>query len=158
MNLFKPIQMMKAFSFKTILVGVAAVAVLGASLTLSAQQPARSQWDGIYTEAQAKRGEPLYAKACASCHGANLLGGEMAPTLVGGDFGANWENLTIGELVKRIHETMPPENPRGLSRREVVDILAFMFAVDNVPAGTTELPTQADPLNAIKFKALRPEQ
>jgi mono/diheme cytochrome c family protein len=141
-----------------ILLTLAGVAMLAASLTTSAQQPAKTQWDGIYTEAQAKRGEPLYAKACASCHGANLLGGEMAPTLVGGDFSANWENLTIGELVKRIHETMPPENPRGLSRREVVDILAFMFAVDNVPAGTTELPTQADPLNAIKFKALRPDK
>ena len=58
---------------------------------------------------------------------------------------------------KRIHETMPTENPRGLTRRQVVDILAFMFAFDKVPAGTTELPTQADPLNAIKFKALRPD-
>jgi hypothetical protein len=53
---------------------------------------------------------------------------------------------------------MPPDNPRGLSRRQVVDILAFMFAFDKVPAGATELPTQADPLNAIKFKALRPDK
>ena len=149
---------MRGMNSTKILLTLAGVAMLGASLTISAQQSAKTQWDGIYTEAQAKRGEPLYAKACASCHGVNLLGGEMAPTLVGGDFSANWENLTIGELVKRIHETMPPENPKGLSRREVVDILAFMFAVDNVPAGTTELPTQADPLNAIKFKALRPDK
>jgi mono/diheme cytochrome c family protein len=145
-------------TFKTIFVAVAGVATLSASLTISAEQAAKTQWDGIYTEVQAQRGEPLYAKECASCHGADLLGGDKGPTLVGGDFGANWENLTIGELVKRIHETMPPDNPRGLSRRQVVDILAFMFAFDKVPAGATELPTQADPLNAIKFKALRPDK
>jgi mono/diheme cytochrome c family protein len=147
---------MTVSSVKATFVAVAAVAISSTMLVMSAQQPAKSQWDGIYTEVQAKRGEPLYAKECASCHGADLLGGDKGPTLVGGDFGANWENLTIGELVKRMHETMPPDNPRGLSRRQVVDILAFMFAFDKVPAGTTELPTQADPLNAIKFKALRP--
>ena len=148
--------MVNGMSFKSTFVALATVGLLGASLKISAQQPAKTQWDGIYTEEQAKRGEPLYAKECASCHGVNLLGGEMAPTLVGGDFSANWENLTIGELVKRIHETMPPENPKGLSRRQVAEILAFMFLADNVPPGTTELPTQADALNAIKFKALKP--
>ena len=46
----------------------------------------RSVWDGVYTDEQAKRGAPLYSQYCASCHGAELTGGEMAPALVGSDF------------------------------------------------------------------------
>ena len=32
-----------------------------------AQQP-QSVWDGTFTDAQAKRGDLLYAKHCAHCH------------------------------------------------------------------------------------------
>src|SRR5712691_1802306 len=62
------------------------------SLSAAAQQapPARSVWDGVYTAEQSKRGEPLYAQHCASCHGTMLEGGEMAPALTGGAFNANW--------------------------------------------------------------------
>jgi mono/diheme cytochrome c family protein len=33
-----------------------------------AQGP-RSVWDGVYTEAQAKRGEALFGENCVTCHG-----------------------------------------------------------------------------------------
>src|SRR5438876_3128832 len=49
---------------------------------LRAQAPAtesRSVWDGVYTEEQAKRGESIYRKECAVCHGDMLTGGESAP-------------------------------------------------------------------------------
>ena len=39
----------------------------------------RSVWDGVYTEEQAKRGNPLYQQECANCHGSQLNGGEAAP-------------------------------------------------------------------------------
>ena len=59
---------------------------------LRAQAPAsesRSVWDGVYTEEQGKRGEPIYHKECAACHGDMLTGGESAPPLTGGAFLAN---------------------------------------------------------------------
>ena len=43
----------------------------------------RSVWDGVYTEEQAKRGEELYRKECASCHGYTLVGGVGAALVVG---------------------------------------------------------------------------
>jgi len=55
---------------------------------LRAQAPdaaSRSVWDGVYTEEQAKRGEPIYKKECAACHGDMLTGGESAPPLTGGE-------------------------------------------------------------------------
>ena len=39
-----------------------------------------------YTEEQATRGKGLYSQECASCHGSELTGGEMAPPLAGCTF------------------------------------------------------------------------
>jgi mono/diheme cytochrome c family protein len=54
-------------------------AVLLLQSTVRAQPPTKSVWDGIYNQAQAERGRALYAEQCASCHGSELTGGEMAP-------------------------------------------------------------------------------
>src|SRR5262245_50533232 len=82
-----------------------------------AAQNSRTQWDGVYNAAQAARGEPLYSQYCASCHGPELSGGEMAPALVGRDFNANWNDLSLGDLFDRIRTSMPQNNPGTLSRQ-----------------------------------------
>src|SRR5262245_45606731 len=74
--------------------------------TINAQTP-KSQWEGVYTVEQAQRGEPLYSQYCASCHGADLSGGEMAPALTGGEFASNWNDLSLGELFERMRISMP---------------------------------------------------
>ena len=38
-------------------------------------------WDGVFTEAQASRGEAAYGRSCAVCHKEDLLGGGTAPAL-----------------------------------------------------------------------------
>src|SRR5688572_20716713 len=86
--------------------------VTGALGTVAAQD--KSQWDGVFTEEQAKRGEPLYTQQCSSCHGPDLGGGEMAPGLVGGDFAANWNDLSLGDLFERMRISMPQNNPGSL--------------------------------------------
>src|SRR6266699_6232911 len=78
----------------------------------------RSVWDGVYTEEQAKRGEPIYRKECASCHGEMLTGGESAPPLTGGAFLANWNGLTVGDLFDRIRKTMPQSAPGRLTSQQ----------------------------------------
>jgi len=121
-----------------------------------AAQGVASQWDGVYSEAQAKRGEELYQQDCASCHGPDLSGGEMAPGLAGGDFGSNWNDLSIGDLFERIRISMPQNAPGSLSRAQVADILSFMLYRGQYPAGQKDLPTQAELLGGIKFLAQKP--
>jgi len=99
----------------------------------------RSVWDGVYTDEQAKRGAPLYSQYCASCHGPDLTGGEMAPALVAGDFTSEWNGLTLGDLFERMRTSMPQNDPGGLSRQQNADILAYMLSSNKFPAGTTEL-------------------
>jgi mono/diheme cytochrome c family protein len=139
------------------LIGMMAFGAMSARGTVAAQAP-KSQWDGIYTDEQAKRGEATYTEFCATCHGGDLSGGEMAPSLVGGEFASNWNDLSLGELFERMRISMPQNAPGSLSRQQDADILAFMLAKAGVPAGQTELPTQAEVLNGIKFIAQKPAQ
>jgi mono/diheme cytochrome c family protein len=137
------------------LLGVATFSAYGSGVTVSAQA-AKSQWDGVYTQEQAKRGETQYADHCAACHGPDMTGGEMAPGLTGGEFSANWNDLSLGDLFERMRVSMPQNAPGSLSRAQNADILAFILFKGNYPAGTTELPTQTEVLNGIKFVSAKP--
>jgi mono/diheme cytochrome c family protein len=135
--------------------GMTALGAFGARGTLAAQN-GKSQWDGVYTQEQAKRGEGQYAQYCASCHGPDMAGGEMAPGLAGGEFASNWNDLSLGDLFERMRISMPQNNPGSLSRAQNADILAFILFKSNFPAGQAELPSQTEVLNTIKFIAAKP--
>ncbi len=126
------------------------------AIVISAQSAERSVWDGVYTVEQAKRGETFYANNCASCHGSALGGGESAPALTGGEFFANWNGLTLGDLFDRIRVSMPADRPGKLSREQNADVLAFMLSVSQFPAGKTELEHQSEILKQIRFESEKP--
>jgi mono/diheme cytochrome c family protein len=137
---------------------IAAVAIIGlvAIGALRAQETAkpRSVWDGVYTEEQAKRGETLYATECASCH-RNDTGGEEASALAGPAFLANWDGLTVGDLYERIRVSMPPANPRRLSRRQIVDILGHLMKANGFPTGKTELAQETEAMKQVRIEATK---
>lgn len=123
---------------------------------LAAAGQARTTWDGIYTEEQAARGEPLYQEWCASCHAPDLSGGDLAPGLVGGEFVWNWSGITVGQLFERLRISMPQENPSSVTRAQKADILAFMLYVNEFPAGQHELADRTNMLEQIMFEAIQP--
>jgi mono/diheme cytochrome c family protein len=127
------------------------VAIAGA-LTVCAEDP-RSVWDGVYTQAQAKRGQAVYGNECASCHGAQLTGGEGAPPLAGTPFTSAWNGLTAGELFARMRESMPFDRPGKLEERQYADVLAYLLSFNRFPAGKSELATRAGELRQIRFQA-----
>src|SRR5688572_2329219 len=57
---------------------IAARLVLFAAVVGRAQAP-RTVQDGVYTDAQAARGQALFTKECAGCHGAELQGAQGPP-------------------------------------------------------------------------------
>jgi S-disulfanyl-L-cysteine oxidoreductase SoxD len=125
---------------------------------LFGQSSERSVWDGVYTPEQAKRGEALYANNCASCHGSALGGGESAPPLTGGEFFANWNGLTLGDLFDRIRVSMPADRPGKLSREQNAEVLAFMLGANQFPSGKTELEHQSEALKQIRFEVEKPQK
>jgi mono/diheme cytochrome c family protein len=113
----------------------------------------KSVWDGVYTDDQAKRGQPLYLRECASCHSADLTGGESAPALAGGQFMSDWDGLKASDLFKRMKDSMPQNKPGSLSGQENADILAYMFQVNGFPTGKQELARQPEALDSITLES-----
>jgi mono/diheme cytochrome c family protein len=125
--------------------------VAGPAMMLAlAQDRPKTTSDGIYTDAQAKRGETLYSQACASCHGPDLSG-DAAPSLSGDGFSAGWNDLSVADLADRIRTTMPADAPGSLSRQQAVDLVSFILSKSRFPAGQTELPAQDEVLKQIKI-------
>jgi mono/diheme cytochrome c family protein len=127
-----------------------------AALVLAGLFAGKTTWDGVYSEAQGKRGEALYTQKCAGCHGPDLMGADTAPSLTGPEFNAGWNDLSADELAERIRVTMPGDAVGTLTRQETADIMAFIFAKDGFPAGADELPTASEALKEIKILAQKP--
>jgi mono/diheme cytochrome c family protein len=152
-------------------IGIISVAVIGAlccevlgfatprqeQVQAAQASESRSVWDGVYTEEQEKRGEELYRKECASCHGDTLVGGGGAAPLTGGTFLSNWNGLTVGDLFDRIRKTMPQGSLGKLTKQQDADVLAYLLSFNKFPTGKTELPKQVEFLKEIRFEATKPE-
>ena len=130
--------------------------LLRADQTTTTTTGDQTTWSGVFSEAQAKRGEAIYAEKCSSCHAPDLTGLDQAPPLSGNDFNTNWNDLAINDLFERIRISMPADKPGSLSRQETADVVAFILQHANFPAGQTELPSQAEALKGIKFVAKKP--
>jgi len=130
-------------------IAVAAIAVNAAG---AAAPQARTTRDGVYSDAQAARGETFYAKTCASCHGAALEGSGQAPALADDDFGKEWDGQPLSDLFERIRTTMPGDAPGTLQPADVADALAFLLKKGGHPAGSTELPADTAVLRQVTFK------
>ena len=141
-----------------LLIGLWAISVSRASLVAEQAASAKTVWDGVYSEEQAKRGEKAYAEACSECHGQDLAGDGFAPALAGADFGNSWNSLSLGDLFDRIRISMPPANPNAVSNAQKADIVAYILKSNKIPAGTTDLPAQAESLKAIQYLTAKPAQ
>lgn len=141
-----------------ILAAAGAILVLVA-FAVPAQPPSRSTWDGVYTQEQADRGEDLYARQCAGCHGDQLEGDVVEhPALAGGAFVYKWNGLTVGDLFQRIHRDMPMDHPGSLTRDKAADVTAYLLNANKFPAGDKDLPTDLPELRQIRIDARKPDR
>ena len=108
------------------------------ALTLAGYGQARSIADRVYSDAQAARGQQLYQKECVTCHGA-ALEGVIGPPLAGDGFLSVWGARTLGDLVDKIEQTMPPGQPGRVSRPQAIDLAAFVLRSGKFAAGQSEL-------------------
>ena len=124
----------------TTILTIAGVLVLNESPDASGQDLLLS--DGVYTERQASRGARVYRTVCESCHAPNLEGSEEGSVLIGEEFLGGWDGEILAELMFLMMDTMPEENPGGLSEEEYTDVLAFLLQENGYPPGdelTSEL-------------------
>jgi hypothetical protein len=132
---------------------MAALMMTLGGVLLAQQSPDRSVWDGVYSEAQAKRGQDHYVKACSLCHGGKLQGSDVAPSLSGVVLDTY---PTVADLFERVRTTMPEDSPGGLTREVYADIVAHMLAVNKFPPGQAELGTNTETLKQIRIERVKP--
>jgi cytochrome c5 len=106
-------------------------------------QDMQSTMTGVYTAAQAARGEETYMGACVSCH--------PAGTYKAAGFKATWKGRPLADLFDQVREKMPKNDPGSLSQQEYLQIVAYLLKINGVPAGENELPADTEALKKIRF-------
>ncbi len=134
----------------TLCLAVLACALLASFVSRVHAQQARTAKVGVYTAAQAKRGETVYLNQCAACHGATLAGDD-GPPLAGRSFLEVWNALPLSDLFDKIQNTMPEDAPRTLTRPQVADVVAYVLQANQFPAGRVELDAGEAALRQISF-------
>lgn len=119
-------------------------------------ETAQTVWSGVYTEAQAYRGEKVAQTTCVGCHGSGLDGGDSGPKLTGGPFLENWSSQPVSQLFDWIREAMPSDAPGTLSKDDTAAVIAYIFKINKMPAGKQELPTDRELLDRIGIVAEKP--
>ena len=112
----------------------------------------RSVWSGVYTAAQAERGQATFAASCAGCHMADLSGrGSAIPALRGDSFTGSRHGQSVGDLYEAISTTMPPGRAQSLSPEQYVDIVAYVLSQNAFPPGDADLVHHDEALEGIVF-------
>jgi len=102
--------------------------------------------DSVFSDAQVKRGEAVFGNICSACHNRAQFVGD-------GGFQKNWEGRTFFDVFDQLRNTMPNDNPGGLSRREYVDVLIYLLRQNGHPAGDADLALTDASLKAIRIVA-----
>jgi len=103
----------------------------------------RSSKSGVFTAAQATRGEETFTGLCQSCHGAEQ---HATPAFQG-----TWGGKPLSELFMYMVAQMPKDNPGALAPGEYAQVLAYLLKLNGMPAGEVELPSDSLALKLIRF-------
>ena len=109
-------------------------------------QTARTVLDGVYTDAQAARGQTAYQVNCSMCHLESLDGGAEALPLRGEQFMESWRDDSLAPLFDHMRTRMPRRpggEPGSLSENTYIDILAYILKVSEYQSGSRELTKDA---------------
>jgi mono/diheme cytochrome c family protein len=152
----------------------------GVAQTQVTRSPTRSIWNGVYNDAQARRGEELYARHCSRCHGQDLAGlpGELlrqampdvkallsqrvlgdldrTPELAGPIFYSHYDKRLLSDLVERIRISMPTDKPGILPRKDTVDVASYLLSFGGFPIGPTALSDRLEDQQEIRVLAYKP--
>ena len=122
---------------------IVAAAVVAVSVSVFTQEKT-SVKAGVYTAAQADRGQALFRSKCASCHAPNRFTDDL--------FYTSFAGKPLWEMFDVISDSMPEDDPGSLKKEEYADVIAYLLKLNNFPAGQSELPTDKDALSLIMME------
>jgi mono/diheme cytochrome c family protein len=104
-----------------------AVVIILILLAACSEPAPTSSEDGIFTAAQAERGEGLFNTHCVRCHSIQEFRGPAWNSI--------WAAAPLSTLYVRIANTMPLDQPGSLGSSEATAITAHILAANGMPAG-----------------------
>ncbi|MWV27617.1 PQQ-binding-like beta-propeller repeat protein [Aurantiacibacter rhizosphaerae] len=113
-----------------LLLASAGVSALALAASGNAQQ-------GASLDSQLDAARTAYAANCATCHGADLSGGQFAGTLKGPVFLSTWGEQPAGELFDYISTSMPPGGGGRLDAETYAALTALVLAENGVDTSMT---------------------
>ena len=105
------------------------------------QAPGKTVLDGVYSDAQATRGQAFYTAVCSVCHG-DALEGVSAPQLTGKRFIERWREDTLDTIYNFIRQNMPlgrAPDSKPIPDGDYLDILTYILNVNGYRTGPSEL-------------------
>ncbi|MGE0159046.1 MAG: c-type cytochrome [Gemmatimonadales bacterium] len=102
---------------------------------------------GVYAAAQANRGRDQFRSMCAECH--------TVPEFSDNAFKLKWSRRSLGDLFTFIHQNMPDSAPGILTPQQAVDLVAYILQLNEIPAGSAQLPPDEARLRGISLAGIR---
>ena len=138
---------MRAVVFGGVAVAALAFAAQRAAAQNGAQGPQLTTRSGVYTAAQAARGNDVYLMQCKSCH--------TPASHTGVVFANSWHGKPLSALYTYMLERMPKNEPGSLQPHEYADVLAYLLKLNEMPNGSDELPADSVALRKIRIEATK---
>jgi mono/diheme cytochrome c family protein len=131
---------------RVVIWGVAAASLVSSLAgRMAAQAPSiRSTMSGVYTNAQARRGEDTFMGTCVSCH--------PIATYTGTNFAVAWGRRPLSDLFDWVSTKMPKSDPGSLTPKEAAQVVAYILKKNEIPPGKTDLPPDEAVLSKIRIE------
>jgi mono/diheme cytochrome c family protein len=121
-------------------------ALLGISLcvglAVAGPTPQKSIHDGVFTADQVQAGEEVFDDICLECHTNDVFGP---------DYMLGWSGASVGEFYEQLEGTMPYESPGTLDDDQYTNVIVYLFAINGVAPGDSEMPTDLEQLREISI-------
>src|ERR1041385_4038023 len=105
-------------------------------------QMQRTVLDGVFTAAQANKGDAVFQDKCVKCHEGDDAAG---PLLTGRGFIDRWREDNLDVLYDFVRTRMPADARASLDDDDYLDVVAYLLDANGYSAGTAELKPDALP-------------
>ena len=129
------------YALAIVTLGLAMAGPVGIAQQHAPDGAPRSLRDGVYSPRQVRRGAGIFKDACSQCH-------QLEQFTDSGLIEA-WTGASVAELFDSVRYSMPEDSSGRLRPSEYADVLAFIFSINGLPMGETEMSSDAELLQQI---------
>jgi alcohol dehydrogenase (cytochrome c) len=106
-----------------------------------------------FSEVQVQAGKQVYDLNCASCHGVNMEGAAVIPSLSDASFASKWSEAPLEQLARDL-QRMPPGNQDALSLENYGQLAAYVLSNNGVASASNDQGNDLDIQASLRLPQL----